>query len=381
MARRRICWRRRRNRQDDHHVAGSTAGVSSARRIGTVLPWTVLAILVTAVVSAGACALLLPDKAPALLVAPKETTSAPVATQLYTGSQQVTLHVTMSDKRQLISNTTGTVTGDYSFSGLVSGKAAMKVDGRRIVALHTAQAMYRDLGLDDVGDDAQALNNELSRLGYQASGSDRVTAATISGWRRLMAAISNPGDDDGIHLSDILWIPEQNISVSHWQAQDGASIAQGAVIADIPGTIVKLTVSNGKAADTDRILRVLGHETTLPAGATSIDDAAFCATIASSEQWRAMDDDSRQGGLDATLRLAKPIKVLRVPAAAVFGMSGNEGCVMAFSSAAGDRAKTIPVRIVGSSLGVSLVTAADGSSLAAVKSVMLGSRIAETTCS
>ena len=54
---------------------------------------------------------------------------------------------------------------------------------------------------------------------------------------------------------------------------------------------------------------------------------------------------------------------------------------MAFPSAAGDRAKTVPVRIVGSSLGVSLVTAADGSSLAAVKSVMLGSRIAETTCS
>ena len=381
MTRHRICWRRRRDCQDDHHVAGSTAGVSSARRTGAVLPWTVLAILVTAVVSTGACALLLPDRAPALLAAPKETTSAPVATQLYTGSQQVTLHVTMSDKRQLISNTTGTVTGDYSSSGLVSGKAAMKVDGRRIVALHTAQAMYRDLGLNDVGDDAQALNNELSRLGYQVTaGSNRITAATISGWRRLMAAIGNPGDDDGIHLSDILWIPEQNISVSHWQAQDGASIVQGAVIADVPGTIVKLTVSNGKATDTDRILRVLGHETTLPAGATSIDDAAFCATIASSEQWHAMDD-SRQGGLDATLRLAKPIRVLRVPAAAVFGMSGNEGCVVAFPSAAGDRAKTVPVRIVGSSLGVSLVTAADGSSLAAVKSVMLGSRIAETTCS
>ena len=75
--------------------------------------------------------------------------------------------------------TMGTVTADWSADGLASGKGAYKVNDRVVVALNTATPLYRDLKTGDKGDDVLALNNELSRLGYNSvAGSDTYWWAT-----------------------------------------------------------------------------------------------------------------------------------------------------------------------------------------------------------
>ena len=146
----------------------ATAVTNGAGRGRLAWAWSLLAVATAICVSVGACVLLLPDRAPALLGSAGETTTAPASVQEYSGSQQVTVVPTISTERNLLGNANGTVTADWSADGLISGKGAYKVNDRVVVALNTATPLYRDLKTGDKGDDVLALNNELSRLGYNS---------------------------------------------------------------------------------------------------------------------------------------------------------------------------------------------------------------------
>lgn len=61
-------------------------------------------VVVAVSLTVGACALWLPDRAPALLGSAKEITSAPAGVQEYTGATQVTMIPTVSQTRELVGN-------------------------------------------------------------------------------------------------------------------------------------------------------------------------------------------------------------------------------------------------------------------------------------
>lgn len=69
----------------------ATAVTNGAGRGRLAWAWSLLAVATAICVSVGACALLLPDRAPALLGSAGETTTAPASVQEYSGSQQVTV--------------------------------------------------------------------------------------------------------------------------------------------------------------------------------------------------------------------------------------------------------------------------------------------------
>ena len=153
--------KKRRNRGKNGKTVGN-GSISKTRNSGRIsVIWLLLAVVVAVSLTVGACALWLPDRAPALLGSAKEITSAPAGVQEYTGATQVTMIPTVSQTRELVGNASGTVTEDMSSQGLTSGKTAMKVNGVSVVALATATPMYRDLATGDKGDDVLALNNEL----------------------------------------------------------------------------------------------------------------------------------------------------------------------------------------------------------------------------
>ncbi|MBT1177548.1 hypothetical protein JS532_08240 [Bifidobacterium callimiconis] len=377
-------------------------GSRSKRHIS--IAWLLLAIMVTASTAVGACAFFLPDRPPQLLSSAHEVTRAPVSVQQYDGTQQVTVIPTLSSSHRLLGNTSGTVTANWTSTELVSGKQAFRVNGRTVVALATASPLYRDLQPGDQGDDVLALNNELNRLGYQASPESKTFSKyTARGWKQLMVDSGN--DSDGVlHLADTLWIPSATIAISNWQGTVGSSVASGAPIAEIPGEITRLDIKNGQPSDTERTLTVFGESTTLPAGATSVDDQDFCRRVMNSAQFQAMfrsgssgstfsapgtssgSGDSSSGssggsgnadlsaGLSASLSLTAPIQTLRVPAAAVFGVSDNQGCIIS-------QGKTLHVTIIGADLGASLIQPPDGIQPDSISEVSLGSAIAGASCS
>ncbi|OZG68897.1 peptidoglycan-binding domain 1 protein [Bifidobacterium eulemuris] len=335
--------------------------------------WLPLSVMTAMALTAGACALWLPDRAPALLDSAKEITSVPVNTQQYSGQQQVTVVPTMSASYGLIGNASGTVTANWSGAGLNSGAAAYKVNDRVIIALNTASPLYRDLTVGDQGDDVRALNDELGRLGYaSASGTDLYDWRTRAGWQQLMSDSGNTSDGS-LHLSDVLWIPQSSVRTESWSAGVGVVVNASDIVGEVPGGITSLTIKNGQALDRSRVLTVFDQTTVLPAGETTVSDAAFCQQVALTEGFRTMTADMLSAGFDATLAFEEPVTVLRVPAGAVYGITGSTGCVVA------DGEET-PVLIVGAELGVSLVRPSDDTDTSAISEVALGSRLSQLTC-
>lgn len=288
----------------------------------------------------------------------------PASVQEYAGTQQVTVVPTISSDRDLFGNASGLVTADWSGNGLTSGKGAYQVNDRTVVALNTATPLYRDLKTGDIGGDVLALNNELSLLGYNSvPGSDTYWRATSDGWKQLMA--------------DILWIPEHEVAVDEWSATAGSMVTGGTAIGKIPGSLTKLTIKNGTASAQDRTLTIFGITGTLPANTTEITDAGFLQQVEANDSYQSVDVESKKAGLDATLALSERMRVLRVPAGAVFGINGSTGCIVPTSNNHGNT--PVKVSIVGGELGVSLVQA-DSEDIASISNVEIGSGLNNLTC-
>ena len=359
--------------------------------------WLLIAVILTAAVSVGAAAFLLPDRHPAILSRAKEVTSAPVGIQRYDANRQISVIPTLSASRQMLINTSGTVTADHSGEGLASGRAALAVDGRPIVALATATPLYRDLQYSDKGGDVRALNDELARLGFGApANTDRYTTRTVKAVKALWRGLGVTSDLDGnLAIADVIWLPQREAAVSDWNGVPGTMVTAGTPIGRIPGALTAISLRDGAAENADRTITVFGQQGVLKAGATRIDDPEFCARVTASPEFRmfaqSSSSQSVQGqssgqssaqstsqestqGIDATVALAQPVDVMRVPAAAVFGVDGDTGCIASDG-------RTIPVTVVGADLGVSLVRPADGSEPSAGPStVSIGGAIRGLTC-
>ena len=343
----------------------------------TAVTWTLLAAVTAACIAVGSCALWLPDRTPALLSSAGEKAVAPASVQEYVGTQQVTVVPTISSDRDLFGNASGLVTADWSGNGLTSGKGAYQVNDRTVVALNTATPLYRDLKTGDIGGDVLALNNELSLLGYNSvPGSDTYWRATSDGWKQLMADNGNTSDGS-LSLADTLWIPEHEVAVDEWSATAGSMVTGGTAIGKIPGSLTKLTIKNGTASAQDRTLTIFGITGTLPANTTEITDAGFLQQVEANDSYQSVDVESKKAGLDATLALSERMRVLRVPAGAVFGINGSTGCIVPTSNNHGNT--PVKVSIVGGELGVSLVQA-DSEDIASISNVEIGSGLNNLTC-
>lgn len=355
----------------------STASQQEAPRVKVVgWQWVVVVVVVAVAVSVGVCALVLPDKAPHLLSAPATVTSAPVAHQTYEGRKQVSVIPYISAKRELVSNMAGTLTALSASSTLTSGQTAFSVNDRPVLALALETPPYRDLKPGDVGNDVKALNAELSRLGYASSYSPTsYTSATAAGWRQLLKdnGITPKGD---FTLESIVWLPAQAVNISSWVQQTGMTVQAGAPIAEVPGTITKLTIKNGKPLNREQIITIFGESTRLPAGSTEITDGVFCSKVASKPEFAGYREEELKAGLDGTLAFAQPVKALRIPAAAIVGIKENKGCIAS-------EGKVSKVSIVGSELGVSLVQLEESNPQAADKmqQVDVGPGLARVQCS
>ena len=275
---------------------------------------------------------------------------------------------TISSDRDLFGNASGLVTADWSGNGLTSGKGAYQVNDRTVVALNTATPLYRDLKTGDTGGDVLALNNELNLLGYWR--------ATSDGWKQLMADNGNTSDGS-LSLADTLWIPEHEVAVDEWNATAGSMVTGGTAIGKIPGSLTKLTIKNGTASAQDRTLTIFGITGTLLANTTEITDAGFLQQVEANDSYQSVDVESKKAGLDATLALSERMRVLRVPAGAVFGINGSTGCIVPTSNNHGNT--PVKVSIVGGELGVSLVQA-NSEDIASISNVEIGSGLNNLTC-
>lgn len=366
--------KRGRGRNRKNMMRGEHPHRPSAHRHAGIV-WTVIALVVAVSLSIGLCALFLPDRAPALLQAAPEITSTTVSTQMYSDSRQVTLLPRRAADRTLLSAASGTVTASPQET-LTSGKAALGVDGRPIIALASSVPVYRDLSVGDTGQDAAAVNTEMRRLGYAAPQGQVFTAQSRAVWRAVTVAAGGTAQD--FHRADVLWIPAPQVSVTQWSATLGGTISEGDKLGVIPGALQRLDIRGGQSFQTQRRLNVYGQSTTLPAGQSSVSEPAFLQKVAANPQFSSMSSEQAAAGITATVTLPEPLRVLRVPAGAVFGITGTKGCI-ARPSAHGRNPTPLKVEIVGGQIGVSLVRPTDPSVTMPAR-VALGSALAGLRC-
>ncbi|MDR0435586.1 MAG: hypothetical protein LBH11_02285 [Propionibacteriaceae bacterium] len=339
-----------------------------------------LAVVCAAVLvalGAGVGLLLAPAPDPSGLEAGSAATVAPATVQQFRDERPVVAEFRVSNQIPLRTARYGVVTAAVieSPGPLASGQMAFWVDAAPVVAIHTAYPLYRDITVGACGEDARTLNAELARLGTLAGEPGGCfTAASRDAWRAIQAAAGVPKPTNQVLLENVLWLPAHETVASSWLIAPGTPVPGDGVVGWVAGRLSRISltltnISSGELLPGDHELSLFG-QTLAPAELGDVIDADFLAAVSQTAKYVEIIASESRAQANATLRLTTPINALRVPAAAVFGISGREGCVQVMGVG-------VPVRIVGSSLGGTLVVV-DGTE--AFNEVAIGTGITLTSC-
>ena len=316
---------------------------------------------------------LVPPPPPAEMASSGQPTSVPVGTQAFADDRPVDATFRLGDATPLLVQTTGTVTGSIDpATVLASGSVALSVDLRPVVALHTDVPLFRDLTVGDRGADVAALNQELSRLGRAQSSSDEYSSATAQAWESLERDSGISPVTAGLSRADILWLPDTTAVLQTWSATPGTSVTAGGAVGEVRPRLlgVDLSLADGQSlVDGPRVLTLLGLS-------TPVDDLTaplpgdFLGQIEATPDFAQLLANAAPCKASGELVLQTPLTVVRVPPSAVFGVDGRQACLQSGNQA-------LPVTIVGSGLGATLVVVPDPSSLT---EVAIGAAITATEC-
>ena len=304
-----------------------------------------------ALVALGAliAALWLPQEVPPL-VAPggsASTQTMTVSSEVYDGGHDATATARSVPAQVLRAPVSGVVTTSHCSPGahIVSGSAPLWVNGAPVVALATTTPLWRDLGPGDKGTDVSALQAELVRLGYDTTVTGTFGSATEGAVKQLLAGQGALAQDGTLRLASVMWLPGPDVRAVLCSVGIGDPVVVGQETFRSSGALVSLTLAyppgEGWVAQFDG--------TTAPIDTSGqITDATFLATVEESAEYQFAQT---QGSAQVSLRilLASPIRVLAVPPGAIVATSAGSGCVVSAGRA-------IPIRIVSSSLGKTLVS-------------------------
>ena len=287
--------------------------------------------------------------APVSLASPPAVGFVPVEARSFDDARPVDVDVTPATVTRVRSAAAGRVTRIEveTDAEVQSGQAVLSIDGRPLVALASGVPPWRDLVAGDRGEDVDALQAELVRLGHLAAASGSVDAATLAavGKSRGASSVQASVDRDGW-----LWLPQQSMRVEAVAVTVGDDVSVGDVLLSLAGreSRAQVAVADGAIAG-GRVLVLDGQR--LPVGADGVLAPAETAQLLASNAFRM----SQQQAPDApvvTLRmpwaLAEPVTVFGVPPSA---LTGSEGARCVFEAGV-----AVPVQLVASQLGLSLVT-------------------------
>ncbi|MDR1387967.1 MAG: hypothetical protein LBJ44_10395 [Propionibacteriaceae bacterium] len=318
--------------------------------------------------------MLVPPAPPADLDLAARPTTVPVARQEFTDDLVVEVVFQMGEAVPLVLRTSGVVTGPLqSPAVLVSGRPALVVDLRPVVALHTGVPLFRDLAVGDRGGDVAALNQELARLGRPNSSLDRFTAQTAQGWAELSRDCGiAPARGGALKLADVLWLPAVSVALESWSAVAGTSVGAGETVGGVRSGLsgVDLNFVNGRPLlEGPRTLTVFGLTTQIEDLSAGL-PADFLRDLENSPDLTQIRSGSTTPVTKGYLSLATPISVLRAPPAAIFAVSGNRACLQVDG-------RGRPVTLVGADLGGTLIVPDDEEPIA---EVAFGAGVTLTGC-
>ena len=362
---------------------GNESGRPDARRSGWPTRRAASGALIASVVVLASLAvgltcgfLLVQPSAPASLGAERPLKSLAVTQTSFDDPQDASVTVVPGPTRTLTSAVGGRLTSFSCAVGsrMTSGTSAFSIDGTPILLLATGVPLWRDIRIGDHGDDITALQTELTRLGFGANADGKWGARSQNAYESLLRKRGMRLDPSGgVSAERIAWLPSETAAVSNCAASVGDTVEPTQAVARFPAGLASATVavgstgsagSAGSAGSTgstgsaksqtgDRVIVVDDARIPLPADGRLTDQDAL-DTIANSFGYRqAMSGtdggpDDQQPSIAFQTVLTTPLRVAVVPPSAVYGLEGNRGCVR-------QRGNSVPVSIVGSQLGETLI--------------------------
>lgn len=271
------------------------------------------------------------------------------ASMTFDDAQKVNLNVVAQASASLLSPSSGTLTRLDCSQGasLASGKSMLSIDGAPKVVLATSVPLWRDLKVGDTGQDVEAIQVELSRLGFATAIDTKFGSRTLDAYNKLLQSNDIP-KQDAVNLDTLIWLPAPTVSVAKCDASLGDRVTAGEKLIEPQSTDTRVQVASAgnDSVAGERVLEIGG--VTVPIDASGAGLVPTIAIPSTDPQSDPSSDQSKQ--LTGVLRLKNPVEALSVPPGSIFGLAGNAGCVQAGNH-------SVKVTVLGSGLGTTYIRA------------------------
>lgn len=323
-----------------------------------------LSAILAASIAGTIVALVLRTPAPATLDSATPDATVPLTTKAFDDGRQAQLHIVTGAPRAVTSPRTGRLTDlDCQTGGLIhAGTVPASVDGRPMIAISTTIPLWRNLAVDDRGDDVAALQSELTRLGHPTSIDGVMGASTLRAVESLRAELGlEPQSATIVDVHDFIWIPRAEVTVRSCLGVVGAPVADGDALAELPVDVVSarlITIPTG-AAPGQRVLRSNSLSVAVD-DSGGVTDPEALAQLAASPEFESATTAGNSMTIPVRWMLSSPVTATVVPPSSLWDIRDGKGCV---------QPKSGPPRVVdviGSELGQTFITSTSGEPLTAV---------------
>ena len=316
-----------------------------------------LGVLVVAALTAVAVVVALPVDPPASLTTAAPVRVAPVTERSDPDSRQVQVALDTGAPRSVVTQQTGIVTASSCSTGgqLTSGSIVARVDDRPVIALASGTPLWRDLHVDDRGDDVRGLQRELTRLGWPVREDGLLGPATLHAATSLLVQHGVARADlpeDTVPAAPFAWLPAPSVTVRSCVAVVGAPLGAEGVLVELPAELrsARLDALPAEAAPGARVLQVGTARVPVDEHGVVSDPAALAEVGALPEYETAVASADGVPTLPGSWELADPRTVQVVPPAALWDLTDHgHACVAPVHGA------PVDVQVLGSELGQSFV--------------------------
>lgn len=330
----------------------------SSRQTGASWPTTALLVLVGVALTATVVLLITwHPTPPSLSAAPPASGTIAVTQQAYDDSRDVELIPTQGAAARVLATSTGILTSSQCRPGglVESGKAVASIAGRPVLPLATPSPAYRDITVGTTGSDVDSLRAELTRLKLlpKANPVSQPADKQLVAQARRLAGLSPPtatSSSQRLPLGAFAWTPSAVTVMATCEVPVGSRVSTGTPLFTLSPPLTGLTFPTPEGAVPGaRELAVDSVTVDVADGRVTAENDL--SRVTTTPAWAAYQQNAGKVPVAGQWRLKTPIPVASLPAASLrVGTGGNAaGCVAV-------KGVAVPVRIIASSLGHTLVT-------------------------